>query len=239
MVVPYEEGGAISDRPDALGRWTGSGAWLLRQTLNLYYVYPVVLLGLTLLFFRKGSGGGGAGVFLLLLALANGALLLLYAAEFSGPISKRYVSFLTAMILPWAGWGFWRTVCWLFSRRAAVAAAAFAVAFSSASLLRTVDYHRTDRGVLREAAEWLRENRGEGKRIITTHDAVPYHAGGTLVGRLSDEQVLESVSSGGVDFLIFEEERAGQLSQAARGKLRPVHRFGDPPYAVVIYEVRP
>ncbi|MHC4607902.1 MAG: glycosyltransferase family 39 protein, partial [Planctomycetota bacterium] len=159
-------------------RWGGATYHVGRKMLNMICPGAGILLGLAVLFFRRGSGGRAAGPLLLMLALATSLGVLFYVALYSGGASNRYLAFPIGMLLPWAGWGFHRLTEWADGLRWRGAAAAAALVLCGGMAFRAMEFHHPERIVVREAADWLGENGGRGKRIVATRDAAAYHAGG-------------------------------------------------------------
>jgi 4-amino-4-deoxy-L-arabinose transferase-like glycosyltransferase len=230
---------------ETFGNHLGAVVNTARLAIQAYHVVPLLLVVLGLSLPRRGVSDRDACWYLLMVAGANlGAITLFYWLSLTY-IPMRYLSFPTALLLPWAGWGLHRLLARLLcrdARRARGCAASVVLLVAAALLAKSVGYHRPDLQVVREAAEWVGRNGGAGKRMLATRDSIAYHGRGFYV-QFEWPELRARLERGDAEFFIWEEkegERYGAeelerlLSSPA---LLPLKRFGEPGKGVRVFRV--
>lgn len=187
--------------------------------------------------FRRGSSGGWTGAVLATIATAYLGGVLANSLRLGGYISERYLSTAAALLLPWSGWG----LAGLMGRLGSRPVWAGLTAVGLALLLggRFLPVKDREEGPLLEAAAWLRENGGRGRRVLCSKDALAWHAEARFVGHVSPAVALKEVEAGRVDFILYEEKELGTIARILErpGTVR-LARFGPEDRGAAIYALR-
>lgn len=227
----------IESVPDPGAARLAPTAAFARDLRRVVIPAAAVLAVVGLVAFRRGASGGWTGAALAGIAAVYLGAVLANSIRLGGYISERYLSTAAALLLPWSGWG----LAGLMGRLAARPVWAGAAAVALALLLggRFLPVKDREDLPLVQAAEWLRENGGRGRRVLCSRDALAWHAGADFVGHMSPRAARAQLDAGRVDFVLYEEKELEGLQEILEGRPRVrLARFGPDGRGAVVYGLR-
>jgi 4-amino-4-deoxy-L-arabinose transferase-like glycosyltransferase len=163
--------------------------------------------------------------------------------------TRRYTSQMISISIPWAAFGFWMSLEWVYQRwkfvgnKKKVTTILVALLLLLLFIQGTMIYSREHRLIQKEAGLWMKDHLPNGVKIMSRLPQEAYYAelSWTGIPRKSYEEVLKAARSKGVRYLILDEdtdERSpGFWEKLKKEDLIVVKEWNKQDQKIVVFEI--